>query len=80
MKILCQKLDIPFDEKMLSWQASARPEDGVWAKYWYANVHQSTGFQPYVEKKVTLSDDLEFLAKDCQHYYDYLFNYAIKSY
>lgn len=80
LKILCQKLDIPFDEKMLSWKAGARPEDGVWAKYWYANVHQSTGFQPYVEKTVTLPDRLEFLAKDCQHYYDYLFNHAIKSY
>lgn len=80
LEILCQKLDIPFDEKMLSWQAGARPEDGIWAKYWYANVHQSTGFQPYVEKAVELPENLEFLAKDCQHYYDYLFQHAIKSY
>jgi hypothetical protein len=80
LEILCQRLDIPFDEKMLTWKAGARPEDGVWAKYWYTNVHQSTGFQPYVEKTVTLPKKLALLAKDCQHYYDFLFSYAIKSY
>lgn len=26
LEILCQKLDIPFDEKMLSWRAGARPD------------------------------------------------------
>ena len=76
---LCENLDIPFDEKMLSWKAGARPEDGVWAKYWYANVHQSTGFQPYAEKEVVLPENLESLAKECQFYYDFLFDYAIKS-
>lgn len=80
LEILCQKLDIPFDENMLSWKAGARPEDGVWAKYWYANVHQSTGFQPYVEKEIALPENLEFLAKECQHYYEYLLSHAIKSY
>jgi len=80
LEILCQKLDIEFDENMLSWKAGALPEDGVWAKYWYANVHQSTGFQPYQEKTVSLPENLEFLAKECQHYYEYLFDFAIKSY
>ncbi|MEZ4661620.1 MAG: hypothetical protein R2911_29060 [Caldilineaceae bacterium] len=35
---------------MLSWAPGPRPEDGSWAKYWYANVHKSSGFAPYVEK------------------------------
>ena len=77
---LCKALDIPFDNNMLSWEAGARPEDGVWAKYWYANVHQSTGFQPYTYKEVNLDEKLEKLAQKCQPFYDYLFKYSIKSY
>ena len=41
---LCQALAIPFTEAMLTWPAGGRPEDGVWARYWYSNVHASTGF------------------------------------
>jgi len=41
---LCLQLGISWDNKMLSWDAGARPEDGVWAKYWYHNVHLTTGF------------------------------------
>lgn len=44
---LCRHLDISFDKSMLSWQKGGRKEDGVWAKYWYKNVHQSTGFLPF---------------------------------
>ena len=43
---LCSQLNIPFSENMLSWPAGPRPEDGVWAPYWYKNVHQSTHFMP----------------------------------
>lgn len=46
MKKLCEALDIPFYTEMLQWQAGSRPEDGPWAKYWYGNVHKSTGLQP----------------------------------
>ena len=41
---------------MLRWEMGARPEDGVWAKYWYKNVHASSGFQPYVDKDLVLED------------------------
>jgi hypothetical protein len=76
---LCERLDIPFDKAMLSWEAGARPEDGVWAKYWYANVHKSTGFKAYEEKTIELSEPLEVLASECQPYYDYLLQYALKA-
>ncbi|XP_065854646.1 branched-chain-amino-acid aminotransferase-like protein 1 [Euphorbia lathyris] len=42
---LCEDLDIPFDEKMLSWEAGPKSIDGPWASWWYKSVHQSTGFQ-----------------------------------
>lgn len=75
---LCQKLSIPFDENMLQWEAGPIKEDGIWAADWYANVHQSTGFIPYVEKKVQLTGQLAELAQECEFYYDYLLKYAIK--
>lgn len=76
---LCDKLEIPFTKKMLNWKAGARPEDGIWAPYWYANVHSSTGFQPYVEKEVQLSEKLEELAKECMPHYERLRKYAIEA-
>ena len=76
---LCNRLGLDFEEKMLYWQPGARPEDGVWAKYWYANVHRSSGFQPFVEKSVTLSLSLERMAERCQPFYDKLYEMALKA-
>ncbi len=47
---LCKFSNIKFDSKMLSWQKGGIAEDGVWAKYWYQNVHLSKGFKPYIDK------------------------------
>lgn len=41
---LCAELGLAFDLAMLTWDSGGRPEDGIWAKHWYANVHKSTGF------------------------------------
>ena len=41
---LCDYLKINFDNNMLSWDRGGIKEDGVWAKYWYENVHKSQGF------------------------------------
>jgi len=35
---------VEFDTHMLSWRAGRRDSDGVWAKYWYAEVERSTSF------------------------------------
>ncbi len=67
---LCHLLNIDYTDEMLSWSAGPIPEDGVWAKYWYGNVHKSTGFQPFVEKEVTLSDELETIAKSVMPLYE----------
>lgn len=61
---LCQRLNLPFTTNMLSWPAGPIAEDGVWAKYWYASVHKSTGFKPYVEKPLQLSPELEAIADE----------------
>ena len=69
---LCKILDVSFDEKMLEWKKGARKEDGVWAKYWYKNIHNSTGFLPYAKKAITLTGSNAELAEECLPYYKFL--------
>ncbi len=76
---LCEHLAIPFTENMLHWPAGPRPEDGVWAKYWYDNVHKSTGFEPYREKNTPFPERLLPLLAECKPHYDLLAQVAIKA-
>lgn len=76
---LCERIGIPFDDAMLSWEASARPEDGSWAKYWYKSVHKSTGFEKYVRKADPFPESLKPLLDECKPYYEQLNALAIKA-
>mgnify|MGYP003731055009 FL=1 len=69
---LCKILDVSFDEKMLKWKKGARKEDGIWAKYWYKNIHNSTGFLPYAKKEISLTGSNAELAEECLPYYKFL--------
>jgi len=66
---LCEQMHIPFQECMLHWKSGARMEDGIWAKYWYSNIHTSTGFIPYKPKRTTFPKHLEPLLHECLPYY-----------
>ncbi len=74
---LCDRIGIPFDEAMLSWPAGPRPEDGIWAQFWYASVHRSTGFQPYEPKTQPFPEHLKPLFDECMPYYVALAQEAI---
>lgn len=74
---LCQRLQIPWDPSMLSWKAGPRPEDGSWAKYWYHNVHTSTGFRPYVAHDEPLPVRYASLLEEAMPYYERLVAYSI---
>jgi hypothetical protein len=76
---LCQRLGLPFEEAMLFWKAGARPEDGVWAPHWYANVHRSTGFQAYAPKDEPLAPELEPVWNECRPHYERLAALAIRA-
>jgi len=78
LKKLCEKAEIEFDKAMLSWSAGARQEDGVWAKYWYENVHASTGFKKYEPKKESFPEQLIPLLEECQPIYEKLSEKALK--
>lgn len=53
LQTLCQELDVPYKESMMSWPSGPHACDGPWASWWYADVHQSTGWKP---KETTLSN------------------------
>ena len=74
----CERLGLPFEPSMLSWPAGPKPEDGVWAPYWYARVHASTDFAPYQPKSVALPKRLEPLLNESLPYFERLNDYAIK--
>ena len=44
LQTLCAEIGLPFTDRMLSWPAGGRAEDGAWARHWYGGVHRSTGF------------------------------------
>jgi hypothetical protein len=74
---LCEVIGIPFHQAMLQWPAGPIAEDGCWAPYWYANVHQSSGFMPYEEKQFDLRPDLLPLYQEAKTYYKELCSYKL---
>ncbi|MEM7229958.1 MAG: HAD family hydrolase, partial [Planctomycetota bacterium] len=74
---LCSALDVPFDNAMLSWAAGPRDTDGVWAPHWYANVEQSTGFEPYTPKLVDVPAHLTDVLCACTDIYDQLVEHRL---
>lgn len=79
LRQLCARLEIPFDRAMLSWPRGPKAEDGVWAPHWYANVHESTGFQPYRAKTGAFPERLLRLLEECRPHYEYLHARSIRA-
>lgn len=73
LEALCDALGVSFEPAMLSWPAGPRPTDGVWARYWYDGVWESTGFGPYREPTDDLPAALEPLARQCRPFYDEIY-------
>jgi len=76
--LLCDAISVEFQEAMLSWPPGPRATDGVWAKYWYAEVEKSTGFRPYQPKQIDLPDRLRALCDQCMPYYDLLHKHRLR--
>ncbi len=76
---LCRHLELPFEEEMLKWPAGPKPEDGVWARDWYASSHLSTGFIPYRPPAAEVPAELKPLLSQCLPYYEELIQYSIRA-
>ena len=69
LSAICELAQIPFDSDMLQWEPGARTEDGIWAMYWYSNVHRSRGFQPPKIKDEQLPERLTPLLEESNRLY-----------
>lgn len=75
---VCERLNIGWDERMLSWPTGPKPEDGIWAEHWYHAVHRSSGFAAYQEKPPP-DAALATLLAQCQPHYRTLYQHAIRA-
>ncbi|WP_432200446.1 sulfotransferase [Erythrobacter sp. W53] len=74
---LCAALDIPWDPDMLSWQAGAHPQDGVWGSHWYDRVNASTGFGSPPGEMPELDDAYAAIAESCMADYHAMQEHSI---
>ena len=74
---LCAVLDIEFSPAMLSWPKGLRESDGIWAEHWYHAVERSTGFTPYRETEIELSDKHRAIADAAQTSYAKLYRHRL---
>lgn len=79
LRELCDRIGLAWDPAMLSWPAGRQPEDGPWARYWYDNVHASTGFAPYRPRDAEVPDSCRALLAECRALYDELLVGAIRA-
>lgn len=66
----CNRIGIDFSEKMLNWPKGSRDTDGIWGKYWYNNVINSTGFNPYAVKNSEVPDEYKSIYKESLKLYE----------
>ena len=77
LKILCERLNVSFESRMLKWPKGRRQTDGIWGEYWYENVESSTGFKPFYNKKMKLLKEHKIIYEESMYFYDYLFSKKI---
>ena len=74
---VCKNLRIKFNDKMLSWPPGDRETDGIWGKYWYKQVEDSTGFKPYIKTNKIIPLKYQSLYDECMQYYNFLYQKRI---
>ena len=75
---LCERVGIPFQKSMLTWPPGPKPYDGIWAPYWYSNVHRSRGFEKQSTSSRLLPDHLEELYQHSKLLYEKLLPFSLK--
>ncbi len=75
---ICIHIGIPFTTDMLNWPPGPKPYDGVWAKYWYSNVHSSTGFEKQPTSNRTLPGRLKPLNVKARYFYEKLLAFSLR--
>jgi len=79
LDLLCRALGVPFTERMLQWPAGKRSSDGIWAKYWYATVEKSTGFDRDVQSSEPVPAHHHALLDQCLPLYEQLAKWRLNA-
>ena len=74
----CAAVGVEFLESMLQWPPGRRETDGVWAKYWYTKVDQTTCFEPVRPKHKPVPAELTSLLDECDSLYQRLARYQMR--
>ena len=77
LKKICISVGICFSKKMLKWPKGKRKSDGIWSKYWYRNVENSSGFQPFQKKNIIIDKKLTPLYDKCLVSYNSMYEKRI---
>jgi len=77
LRLSCDAIGVEFSDAMLSWPPGPRQTDGVWAKYWYAEVERSTAFAPYRERKIELPEGLHETHRRSREIYERLYPHRL---
>jgi hypothetical protein len=72
LQLLCAAVGVEFTEAMLQWQPGLHATDGVWAKHWYHEVVNSTGFRPYSPPTAEVPERLRGVYDRCVEIYQRL--------
>ncbi len=79
LRKLCKQWELPFDSNMLCWPKGEKAIDGIWAPYWYRNVHLSTGFKKQkTSEKYPLPKHLLPVYNNAVRIYERLSNHKLK--
>ena len=76
---ICNALQIPFSESMLSWEKGGIAADGIWSKHWYTNVHNSEGFAVQKSSDQPMPSELQPVLDAALPYYNQLKNHILKN-
>jgi hypothetical protein len=56
---LCDALGIEYRSSMLKWKSGEHECDGPWARWWYHDVWESSGWDAAIEEKVNNEDEID---------------------
>lgn len=78
--LLCAAVGAEFTEAMLSWPPGLRETDGIWAKHWYGEVADSTGFRRPAARRepAPVPERLRTVYERSRECYERLYEYRLR--
>jgi len=78
LRLLCERIDVPFTKEMLNWEPGIRATDGAWAAYWYDKVAPTTSFGTYRPKDAVVPEEFLPLLATCEEHYQRLAEFRLR--